>query len=291
MAAIEHAYRQGEIDKGVAMAEMMTLQDNQSQDFYGKVIDQSGQPVVGAEVKLQVNLDFGRGGIYKTNADASGCFQFTGLRGKSLSITAERKGYHNAGQGLGLKGPSGPDTSTNNRATYIMWKLKGPEPMMHKEVNSRKIQPDGRVFTVDFVKNEITEGTNAAGDIFVQIQRPPQVKPREQYDWSFVMTAIDGGFIEVTNDAYLNEAPKSGYQQKYQMDRYATNVVNFSTYPLYRTDRTFFLKSRGGQVYGHFHISELDPDYRGGMAALRIESYINPAGSRNLEFDPAKQVQ
>jgi hypothetical protein len=171
-----------------------------------------------------------------------------------------------------------------------MWNLKGPEPMIHKEMSSRTIQPDGRVYTVDFIKNQITEGTNTPGDMTIQIQRPPDIKPREKFDWSFTMAANGGGFIEVTNDAYLNEAPGDGYQRQYQMVRYATNVLNYSTWPLYRTDRTFYLKSRGGQVYGHFQIKELEPDYRG-KAALRIESFINPSGSRNLEFDPAKQLQ
>jgi len=291
MVAIEHAYRQGQIDKGVGMTETMVLKDNQSQDFYGKVIDQYGQPVVGADVTLGINLVIGRGSSQKTQTDAAGLFQFTGIRGESVSIVPEKKGFQIEGHGLGLRGRNGPETGPDNRAIYTMWKLKGPEPMMHREVSLRKIQPDGRLYTVDFLKNEITEGTNGAGDIFVQIKRPPEVKPREQYDWSFVMTTIDGGVIEVTNDAYLNEAPDTGYQQQHQMNRYATNVVNFSTYPLYRIDRTFYLKSRGGQVYGHFHINELDPAYRGGMAALRIEYYINTAGSRNLEFDPAKQVQ
>ena len=47
-----------------------------------------------------------------------------------------------------------------------------------------------------------------------------------------------------------------------------------------------------GEVLGHFNIKELDPSYRGrGTAALQIEFYANPAGSRNLEFDPAKQIQ
>ena len=32
------------------MAEMMTLEENQSQDFYGKVVEQDGQPVPGANV-------------------------------------------------------------------------------------------------------------------------------------------------------------------------------------------------------------------------------------------------
>ena len=291
MVAMNHAYRQGDIDKGMAMVETMLLKDYQFQDFYGKVIDQNGEPVVGADVKLGINLVNGSGGSRTTESDASGLFQFIGIKGDSLSITPEKAGYQIEGHGLGLKGLNGPETSPENRALYTMWKLKGPEPMMHNEVSSRKIQPDGRVYTIDFVKNEIIEGTNFSGDMLVQIRRPPNVKPREQFDWSFVMTAIDGGFIEVTNDAYLNEAPLIGYQQQYEMNRYATNVVNYSTYPLYRTDRTFFVKSRRGKNYGHFHIQELDPAFRGGLAVLRIEFYVNVAGSRNLEFDAAKQIK
>ena len=290
MAAIDRAYRQGEMDKGIVMAEMMMLQDNQSQDFYGKVVDQYGKPVPAANVTAEVNRSSGRGSTQRTQTDANGLFQFTGLRGRSLYVTPEKPGFQIQGHGLGERGANGPETSPTQRAAYTMWNLKGPEPMIHKEMSSRTIQPDGRVYTVDFIKNQITEGTNTPGDMTIQIQRPPDIKPREKFDWSFTMAANGGGFIEVTNDAYLNEAPGDGYQRQYQMVRYATNVLNYSTWPLYRTDRTFYLKSRGGQVYGHFQIKELEPDYRG-KAALRIESFINPSGSRNLEFDPAKQLQ
>ena len=100
----------------------------------------------------------------------------------------------------------------------------------------------------------------------------------------------DGGFLEVTSDVYLNEAPEKGYQPQYEMKRYATNVINYASWPTFRTDRTFYFKSRGGKVYGHFQIKELEPDYRG-MAAIRIESYVNPAGSRNLEFEASKQIR
>ena len=124
MAAIEHAYRQGEMDKGVAMAEMMTLQDNQSQDFYGKVIDQYGHPVTEANVSAEINLTFGRGGTQKTQTDANGLFQFTGLRGRSLRVTPEKKGFQIEGHGLGEKGLNGPETSPKNRAVYTMWRLK-----------------------------------------------------------------------------------------------------------------------------------------------------------------------
>ena len=302
MAALYTAYRNEKIDKGVAMVETFLLDDNMSQDFYGTVIDQHGQPVVGADVTGQIILEGEYVGeerikfhaptnnIYKAKTDAEGLFQVTGLRGALISISIEKQGCEPTGYHPGWQSPRGAMTSVDNRMTLKMWKLKGPEPLIHNEISSRKMQPDGRIYKIDFVKNEISEGTNAAGDMLVQIQRPPQVKHREQFDWSFVMTAIGGGFIEVTNDFYLNEAPENGYQQEYRMDRYATNVYNFSTYPLYRTDRTFFLKSRGGQVYGHFHIKELDPAFRDGMPYLQIEFFVNPAGSRNLEFDPTKQI-
>ena len=275
MAAIEHAYRQDEMDKGLAMAEMGMISANQSQDFYGRVVDQHDQPVVDADVNLAMNRSMGGDRSEKTQTDANGFFQFTGIRGESLSITPSKIGYQIEGHGLGLKGLNGPETNPNKRQVYVMWKLVGPEPMIHGGIDFRKINPDGRPFTIDFVKRQITEGTNGSGDIVVQIQRPSEIKPRQKYNWSFTMTAIDGGFIEVTNDDYLNEAPESGYQPQYVMARHATDVLNYSTRELYRTDRTFFVKSRGDKVYGHFHISELEPDYRE-MAALKIEFYAQP---------------
>jgi hypothetical protein len=284
MAAIEHAYRQGEMDKGLAMAEMMMLQDNQSQDFYGKVVDQYGQPVVGADVNVEVNLEMGRGSPQKTQTDAVGLFQFTRLRGRSLSITPEKKGFQIQGHGLGLKGLNGPETSPNNRAVYTMWKLKGPEPMIHDQ-KRYNFKPDDRIYTIDLLSKKMAEGTNDVGDLLVQIQRPPQIKPREDFEWSFTMTAIGGGVIEVTNDDYLNEAPASGYQPQYKLNLTPAN-------PRWRGwngEETFYLKSRDGKVYGHFHI-RINPFSRDG-SSLEIESYVNPAGSRNLEFDPAKQTE
>jgi hypothetical protein len=287
MATLYHDYRQGGMDKGMAMVEMTALQDNQSQDFYGKVVDQYGKPVEGADVMVHIDLIMRNGGTRVTQTDANGFFQFTGIRGESLSITPSKVGYQIDQAHLGLKGLNGPETTPNKREIYTMWKLKGAEPMIHGKITSQKIIPDGRPFTIDFVKSQIAQGSNELGDIAVQIQAPLEVKPRQQFDWSFTMTAIDGGFIEVTNNDYLYEAPENGYQPKYVMTRYATNVLSYATWPLYHTDRTFFFKSRGGQVYGHFHINDLEPNYRNrGTAFLEIEFFANPAGSRNLESAP-----
>ncbi|HEY1662004.1 MAG TPA: carboxypeptidase-like regulatory domain-containing protein [Verrucomicrobiae bacterium] len=281
MVEIDHVYRQGGMEKELAMEEMMMVDDNQSQDFYGKIVDQYGQPVVGAEVNVAVLLSMGGGSSQKTQTDANGLFQFTGLRGESLSITPKKEGYQIDQAHLGLRGKNGPETNPDHRAIYSMWKLRGPEPMIHN--NQRyQFKSDNRIYTIDLLSGKMVEGTNGTGDLLVQFQRPSQIKPHENFEWAFTMTAIGGGVIEVTNDGYLNEAPANGYQPQYKFD---PAIVNLNGHG-WNGEVTFYLKSRNGKVYGHFHI-RVNPVSRDG-SSLEIESYVNPSGSRNLEFDPAK---
>jgi alpha-tubulin suppressor-like RCC1 family protein len=283
MVSIDHAYREGEFDKGVAMAEMMALEDNQSQDFYGKVVDQNGKPVAAADVTAEVSMAMGRGDSQKTQTDSAGLFQFTGLRGRSLNVVPAKKGFQIEGHGLGLKGLHGSETSPSNRTVYTMWKLKGPEPMIHYR-KLFTVKSDDRVYTLDLLSKNIEEGTNNIGDFHIQFQCPPQIKPRENYDWSFAMTGIGGGVIEVTNDDYLNEAPTKGYQSKYEIHMASSGPEWRGT-----SEATFYLKSRNGKAYGHFHI-RIESAYRDG-SSMEIESYINPSDSRNLEFEPSKEIQ
>ncbi|HSY43159.1 MAG TPA: carboxypeptidase-like regulatory domain-containing protein, partial [Candidatus Acidoferrum sp.] len=102
IAGLFHDYRQDGMDKGVAMVEMMALRDNQSQDYYGQVVDQYGQPVVDADVTAHINLTMGEGETFRTRTDANGSFQFTGIRGKSLSITPSKTGFQIDNAHLGL---------------------------------------------------------------------------------------------------------------------------------------------------------------------------------------------
>jgi hypothetical protein len=296
MAALGSAYRNEKIGKGVAMAETFLLEDNQSQEFYGKVIDQYGQPVAGVDAKGEIICAFEckpeerkmfhlpTNDFYKAQTDNEGLFQFTGLRGWKFDVTIGKEGYQMGGRGEGWQGPHGSKTSPNDRAILTVWKLKGPEPMIHRQ-KFYGITPDWRTFTIDLENHKKIEGTNVDGDLLVQIQRPPQIKPKEKFDWSFVMTAINGGFIEVTNSGYLNEAPESGYEQQYKINMLSSDPK----WQGWQIEKTFYLKSRNGQVYGHFHL-EIIPNYND-MSGLNIEYYINPSGSRNLEWNGKIQIE
>jgi hypothetical protein len=294
MAALGSAYRNEKIGKGVAMAETFLLEDNQSQEFYGKVIDQYGQTVDGADVTGEIIRAFEckpeerkmfhlpTNDVYKTQTDNEGFFQFTGIRGWKFDVSLGKNGYQ-LGNDEARKGSAGQKTSPTNRTIFTMWKLRGPEPMIHGQ-KFYGITPDWRMFTIDLENHKKIEGTNIDGDLLVQIERPPQIKPREKFDWSFVMTAINGGFIEITNAGYLNEAPESGYDQQYKINMLSSDPK----WQGWQIEKTFYLKSRSGQVYGHFHL-EIIPDYND-TSALNIEYYINPSGSRNLEWDGKIQV-
>ena len=276
-------YRGGEMDKGLAMAEMMLLADNTAQDFFGKVVDQHGQPVVDATVTATATREAGRDGPVTAQTDSRGLFQILGLRGRSVSISVEKRGFTIQGHGVGLRNANGPETSATNRAIFTMWKLKGPEPMIHDRKNYQ-FKSDSRPYTVDLHTKKMSEGTNEPGDITIQFQRPTAIKRGEHFEWSFALTAIGGGVIEVTNDDYLNEAPAKGFGPAFALKMSPSD-------PAWRAyaDKTFYLKSRKGQAYGHIQL-KIYPESRGG-SSLEIESYVNPSGSRNLEFDPAKQTE
>ena len=156
--------------------------------------------------------------------------------------------------------------------------------MIHTQ-NTFKIKADGTSYMIDLTGNKITEGTNTVGDLMIWLKRAANIKPREKYEWSFGMAAVDGGLVDVSNGDYLNEAPATGYQGEYRLDMNPAN-------PRWRgwdEQRTFFFKSQDGKHYGHIRI-RINPDHRDG-ASLEVDSFMNPAGSRNLEFDPAKQIR
>jgi hypothetical protein len=281
-SAILDAYHAGKLNKDEAMLALAELGDKVSNDTYGKVVDQSGNPLAEVKVVGNVDLAFGDSKAYKTTTDAQGLFHFLGLRGQGLGVELEKNGYYFDYMSPSADRPNSYLPDPNNPLIFTMWKMRGAEPMVHDK-KFYGINPDGRVFTIDLLNKQKIEGTNAVGDLWVQIQRPAKIKRGEKFDWSLVITAIGGGVIEVTNTGYLYEAPESGYQQTYEVHMTAAD-------PSWQEQisRTFYIKSRDGKVYGHFHVNII-PNYND-TSVFDMESYVNPAGSRNLEFDPSKQI-
>ena len=309
LMAIYTAYRQEKIDKGVAMAENYLLEDNRVQFFYGKVIDQYGQSVVGVEATGGIArmfeckrderqmLHIPTNDVYKTQTDAEGLFQFIDMRGWKFGVSIGKKGYEMSGRGESWQGPRGSKTSPNDRAILTMWKLKGPEPMVHSNTDGLPywysfLKPNGDVARINLMtcrdakySSEKDASDKRRYDLEVGLHRDELIKTNANRvlfcNWSATIGISNGGLIEIaTNNIYPYEAPADGYQPSVTLN-FPTNVVGWTD----EFKKRFFFKSENEKAYGRMTIA-MDNEGR----SFHLEIYANPNGSRNLEFDPQKWI-
>lgn len=266
-------------------------------EFWGKVLDQHDEPVVGAEVTATITThQIPPSGfkpqpttIYSATTDANGSFYIKGRQGRGFTIeTMAKAGYVLPPELQTRRGnllwynydhldPKGFKPDRGAPVVFRMWKLEQPEKLVSGE-GFYGIVPDGSVYTVDLLTQKHAQGEKP-GDFRVRISRPPNVKwGARGYDWSWQIESIGGGLVE-TNDEFMYRAPEGGYQPSYEI-RIRSGDAPWSD----EVRRRFFLKSRGGAVYARLEVEVL-ANYRD-KAVFSVKYYANPNGSRNLEYDP-----
>ena len=254
-------------------------------NFYGKVVDETNQPVANADVHFVWN-DLSQKGTSETNAqsDGNGLFLFTGQQGKRLFVDVAKNGYYasrrnplafeyaNPADGLFT-----PDAA--NPVVFHLRKKGQAEQLIHglKLFGSRV---DGSLSYVDLTAAK--NGRTPPGDLTVQCTRS-EPNDEKKFDWTFTVGVPDGGLIESTNE-FDFVAPETGYQSSYQIAHRASDSDWTG-----QEKRKFFVKSQGGQHYARIEITII-PDYNQN-AAYDVEWFLNPSGSRNLEYDSNNATQ
>jgi hypothetical protein len=271
-------------------------------EFWGKVIDQHGQPVAGVAVTAtitshQIPLPGFKPHprtIYSATSDVSGLFYIKGGAGRGFTIeTMMKQGYvlnpelqkrtdnlywYNYDQ----LDPKGFMPDANAPVVFRMWKIGKPEKLIDGE-SFYGIIPNGGVYTVDLLTKKKSLG-EATGDLRVSIHRPSDIKwGARGYDWSCEIDGIGGGVIE-TQDELMYSAPESGYQSHYEIKISACDVPWSD-----EVKRQLYLKSRDGKVYARLDV-EIFANYQD-KAVFSMKYFANPNGSRNLEYDPTAQTQ
>lgn len=266
---------------------------NQPVRFYGQVIDQNDAPLPGVKVTLSVRrtievlpgLLHDNSDQFDVVTDTAGRFQLTDAKGALLGVkTLEKAGYESSAHSQRYfwyyeneDKKYRPDA--NAPEVFRMWKLAGAETLMHKGIGTR-IPYDGRSVNFDLqAEREVPSG----GDIRVTLTRTPlQIKRgQDKYEWTATIEAVNGG-VFVSNDEFMYRAPESGYESKL--------VISVSAQdPKWSADKevSFYLKSRGG--YARVH-AKFMTDSEKPSTGFDIEAFINPTGSRNLEYDPLQGV-
>ena len=278
-------------DKTERMREGLALLNDQEIQFFGKAVDQNGQPVSSADVFGSIIVKNGTTqAVKKVQAatDAQGLFQFMNETGRDLAIVVRKSGYAMSTTNtvfiFSFIWPASqrhhPDSK--NPVIFKMWKLQGAEPLVKIDQTYRVGSGEVPVF-IDLVAGKQSPG---GGDIKIGVQRPSGiVSERNPQDWSLMIEAMDGGLIETSleesrttyaapDDAYV---PSHVVKMVFQERTWSGSV-----------QRHFFLKSRNGQVYGKLSLSVRINQNPEDLMVIKLGGIANAHRSRNWEEDPDK---
>jgi hypothetical protein len=255
-----------------------------SLDFFGKIVDQNGDPVVGAKIEGIASKATGilNDKDYKshfTTTDKDGKFEFLGIHGVNLVTRPQKSGYEYSRQ-LPDSRPADYHPDPNNPVVFTMWKLKGPEPMKHTEFRAR-IPYDATTTLFDLFSGK----KNSNGNLQITLLRNPLSvrRGKDHFDWTLKIEIPSGGLLP-ENDDYPNWASENGYQP------FFLKAVNATDSPWQaRFIQNFYFKDAVGH-FGRLFV-DVTTDSDTADTGMRIEAWINPSGSQNLEFDRSKQIR
>jgi hypothetical protein len=189
--------------------------------FYGKLEDQFGSPVAGAQITGSVRIYNGVGSgaeRFSVASDANGFFQLKGGNGESLGVMPRKDGYVLAATNTEFKYsyfyPDSRHTpDPNNPVVIKMRKLQGAEPLVgiSKEY---KLPFTGSALFFDLLTGKVSD---SGGDLRVVVTRASgPISQQVHGDWSIELVPVEGGIMET--EFHLArvtfEAPADGYQDK-----------------------------------------------------------------------------
>jgi hypothetical protein len=253
--------------------------------FYGRLEDQFGSPVVGAQIAASVRIYNGVQSTverFSVTSDANGFFQINHGKGENLGLMPHKAGYALASTGTLFKyshlesQPYIPDQS--NPTVIKMWKLQGAESLVSIDQHY-KLHYTGEPMNFDLLTGKIVP---AGGDIKVTVNRPAgDVSARNRQDWSVQVEVVNGGLMDSGGqEAVTYAAPESGYEP--------SDTLKFSAAE--RTwsemfNRGFFVQSRNGQVYSKLGISFRINSAPDDFMYVTFGGVANANHSRNWEGD------
>ena len=266
-------------------------------EFYGKVVNQHGEAVAGASVKiLPFDNAFGNSDTQMLlTSDAGGLFSVKGLKGLAIGVMVEKNGYL-TWPDLGLEKPAsahrieyglddtrGARFKDPNKPTLFTLHDPGPlEPLVYVKEKRWSLPVDG------FPRNIALDAEDGLGTHLIEFRFTSDWSklPNENasnykhFDWKLEVSIPGGGFCKYVGD-YAFDAPETGYQEKITIN-----------YPADMTDRQWkrmafrrcFVKFADGTC------ARIRFGIDGGTAAdygpLSMTSWMNrKPGSRNLASD------
>ena len=245
-------------------------------NFYGKVVDEEGVPVEGADISFQwTNYSTTGSAEYRTQSDAQGLFQLSGVTGKRLGVSVRKKGYQHyyVGNRFSFEyaayfEPEWYVPDASHPVIFKMHKNREADPLVVRENQEAELTPGQ--------KKSFPIGPSGTA---IVIERLPNVTQGPR-GW-VARVSVPGGGLAVATEEFPFEAPESGYTSSLEISAQTPKP------PVWQGDNgaAFFVKTPQG--YGRITVRNTL-----GTAWVYVTSYFNPKpSSRNLEFDPDKVIK
>jgi hypothetical protein len=275
-------------------------------NFYGKIVDQNGLPVVRAKVIYETTGAFlapGRGmgfvftddqGRYEIHSEG-GKLKLAGIvhpfavlyfqRSRSPGYSGPNKRSKMVYGGQPRQGANDllwTDTSPSKPHVFTAWRVDRYEDVLSGGMDGQ-MKPDGSLYTFDFDrKNRFGEVIPFAvegdkgGYLHVTCSRSPIENIKDWQDWEVTISVVDGG-IQLTDDYYLNLAPEMGYSQSLTIEQRKDS----QDYQPELLGKRFYFTAKSGQVYGSLYAT-IEPHLKPEQCRVVLSYKINENGSRNL---------
>lgn len=265
--------------------------------FFGKVVDQHGVPIPGAEVEYSGNnVPWGGSKRSKTDTDAQGMFDITSM-GISLFVTVSKDSYRQLHRRSNVP-PEQTKGEPFSSESFYYSKLFGSlvhqpdksHPVVFTLHKSGELEPLITVPRKDIImakdgspiRVELNPG-NPKTMVEMQCWTDDNAPNAErQYDWRFKMTFLSGGFEERLDEiAFI--APASGYKERIFNHKMLKELPGNQWKDV--LEKSFFVRF-DDQTYAILDVKMIS----GGGNFVVVSSLLNPkTGSRNLETAPPKK--
>jgi hypothetical protein len=224
-----------------------------------------------------------------TTSDGVGRFSIAGIRGSGLTIESLKKdGYQYNPRGAKMYDYYGSTAAgkfipeRSNPVVFVMVEKAATEQLVSYGGDfgkTMRVPADGTPLRWNLWRGQ----RDPSGELQVTFKREPPLLTRvgSPTTWSAKIEVIKGGIVESQPDEALYRAPEHGYTPVVQYPK----IQQKQGVP----QRSFYIKT-GDEKYGRIEL-RLYADDEGPSARCLIKAYMNPSGSRNLEFDPAKQIK
>jgi len=267
--AARDAEQQRSVAEGLKRAER---EYNTSITFYGVVLDNDNASVSGANVTYS-STDGSFVGERHLQSAHDGRFTITGIRGKYLDVYVGHPGYYALKESRKFyyyAGSENPSLHSPDPARPEVFRLRKKGEAAELVRREDQVRFDGDEPERSFSLFDHSRRRDVPEYVILRRVETAERDNRGQPIRRLEMEVQDGG-IQQRIDPFAFTAPDSGYQPKMHFMR-----------PPYGGQLDYFVKFSNGN-YGRFTIMGSAGDYR-------IDSYLNPDRSPNLEYDREKEI-